>query len=131
MQSMILPMKNLFFTLLIAVGLVTTAIAQQPQAAAANPGQPTKSKVKVTPPKAIDTPVPEPAFDEGKGPAVFRVLVGTDGLLHDPVMIKSSDSKQADANALKVIQQYRFKPATKDGVPVPVYINLEIDGRVH
>jgi protein TonB len=84
------------------------------------------STARIIPPKAIATPKPEPAANEGTGPAVFKVTIGTDGLVHDPQLIKSSDSKQADANALAAIRKWRFKPATQDGVPIPVIINIEV-----
>jgi TonB family protein len=44
---------------------------------------------------------------------------------------KSSDSEKADANALAAVKQWRFKPAMKDGVPVAVPINIQVDARRH
>ena len=62
---------------------------------------------------------------------MFTVIVfGTDGLVHEPKLLKSSGSHKADALALDAIARWTFKPATKDGVPVPVYINLELNPRM-
>ena len=43
------------------------------------------------------------------------------------VCLKKSAGYGLDAEAARVVQQYRFKPATKDGKPVPQRISIEID----
>lgn len=124
-------MRRLIVLVGLALCLAAVTVGQQPSPAQDGTTSAANPKPKVTAPKAIDTPNPEPARDGGKGPTVFSVLIGTDGLVHDPRMIKSSDSKQADANALAAIQKWRFKPAMKNGAPVPVMINIEVDSRIH
>ena len=125
-------MKRLIFTSVVVGGLLLTASAQQSAPLASDTSsQSSNTKSKVTVPKAIDTPDPEPVFDPGKGPTVIWVVVGTDGRVHEARISKSSDSAKADANALAAVKQWRFKPATKDGVPVAVQINIEVDARLH
>ena len=45
------------------------------------------------------------------------------------------DSKVLDPslvlNAISAIRQYRFKPAMKNGMPVPVQIQIEVDFRLN
>jgi protein TonB len=117
---------------MIAAVLLPATFAQQSGSPSPDaPAEPSKMKSKVTAPKAIDTPNPEPVSDPGKGPTVFWVVIGADGLVHDIKMTKSSDSEKADANALAAVKQWRFKPAMKDGVPVAVPINIQVDARRH
>ena len=120
-------MKSLMTILVVFCCLIVVGQTQSP---ANSPGPGTNSplaKPKIIPPKAIKTPDPEPLSDFDKGLIVFRVTIGTDGLVHDPVLVKSSASKRADANALETMKKWRFKPATRDGVPIPVSINIEIN----
>lgn len=118
-------MRLVLLTFLLIPWFAFAAIPQDGSAATNSTINP-NAKARIIPPKAIATPRPEPADDEGKGPAVFSVTIGTDGSVHDPQLTKSSDSKQADANALAAIRKWKFKPATRDGVPIPVIINIEV-----
>jgi TonB family protein len=128
-DRIIAPMKRLLHIASVFVCLAAVGQMQGLQATQDNAAKSSGTKAKVTPPKFIEGPDPAPTFDEGKGPTVFTVTIGTDGLVHDPKLIKSSDSKRADANALEAIQKWKYKPATKDGVPVVVSINIEVHAR--
>lgn len=123
-------MKSPILLVFIAAALIASARAQETTPNTQG-SKPEEAKSKVTRPKAIDMPDPEPVADPGKGPTVFSVVIGTDGLVHDIRMIKSSNSDKADANALQAVKQWRFKPAMRDGVPVAVQINIQVDARHH
>jgi protein TonB len=128
---MILAMKRLLFVLIGVGAMLAIAIAQQDSASQnsiAGPPQPVKAK-PAKPPKAIKTPDPKPARHPGKGVTVVAVVVGTDGCTHDGKVIASSGSKETDDNALAAIQKWRFQPATVDGHPVAVQINISMDAR--
>jgi periplasmic protein TonB len=45
------------------------------------------------------------------------------------IHISRSYNTDFDAEAIKAIRQYRFKPAMKSGRPVAVQINIEVDFR--
>jgi periplasmic protein TonB len=36
-----------------------------------------------------------------------------------------------DEQAFRAVRQYRFKPATLQGVPVPVEVNIEVNFRIY
>ncbi len=120
-------MKRLFALLLFTFGATAWSNCQQVPRAQENAAQSAKSSAKVKAPKAIKTPEPGSGFyAKAKQKAVFKVQVGTDGLVHGPVLAQSSGSDEADAQALEAVGRWKFKPATRDGVPVPVFINIEI-----
>lgn len=127
---MILPMKHLLAAVTLTLGLVPFAVAQTGTAiqSATAPVKPSTPTVK--PPKAISSPDPDSSFyEEAKRAAVFRVEIGTDGQVHNPMLLQSCGSPVADDKAQAAIRQWKFKPATKDGVPVPVLINVEVRPR--
>jgi TonB family protein len=119
-------------SVIAAIGLVCALTIGQSQNTASGQVNPpaasakTKSKSKFVPPKELDAPPPDPTFDEGKRPVILTVTIGIDGLVHDATIVQSSDSTRADANALKAVKSWRYKPATQDGVPIAVQINIEL-----
>ena len=127
---MILPMKHLIFAIAFALVLSVSSSAQQDtgtQKSITGPPQPAGKKVDIKPPKAIKTPDPDSIFfAKAKQKAVFKVQVGSDGLVHEPALVQSCGNEKADAAALEAVRRWTFKPATRDGIPVAVFINVEV-----
>jgi outer membrane biosynthesis protein TonB len=70
------------------------------------------------------------------GSGNLSVVVDEHGFPHDVQLDTADpDSKVLDPslvlNAISAIRQYRFKPAMKNGMPVPVQIQIEVDFRLN
>ena len=84
----------------------------------------------VVPPVAIYTP--DPQFSEeareakASGKVVVSLVVDRDGQPQNVHVIRGA-GMGLDEKAVEAVQQYRFKPATQDGKPVPVYLNIEVN----
>ena len=127
-----------FILLSAALASAAVAVVIEPQSPAQNAAQDSpygpvyKVGKDVTAPvvlKSVEAKFPQSGHDAKKG---FRAIV----LLHlvvdaegSPQDVKISRSYNADfdAEAVKAVQQYRFKPAMKDGKPVAVEISIEVD----
>ena len=74
---------------------------------------------------------PEPAYSEiaqyedYKGVVVVNVVVGTDGKIQRFRLIRPL-GMGLDENAQSILQTWRFQPATRNGQPVAVEMNIEI-----
>ncbi len=83
----------------------------------------------MTPPRAILAPDPDypDAARRAKkqGTVVLRCIVGADGLVHD-AQIKTSLRGDLDASAIQAVRGWKFEPATKEGKPVTVQVNVEV-----
>jgi len=83
----------------------------------------------VNAPKAIYTPEPEFSEEARKakyqGVVVLEVMVGTDGRVHNPRVIRSL-GMGLDEKAKDGVLTWKFEPATKDGRPVAVEMNVEV-----
>lgn len=64
------------------------------------------------------------------GVVIISLLVTADGLPAD-LKIEKSLGMGLDENALASVSEYRFRPATKDGVPVPAHISIEVNFRLY
>jgi TonB family protein len=60
---------------------------------------------------------------------LLQVTVGTDGAPHDIKVMKAAGFGLDDC-AISTIARWRFKPAQKDGDPVPVYATIEVNFRL-
>lgn len=85
-------------------------------------------------PRALSTPDPEYTEQarEAKlqGMCVLRVIVGADGKPRDIRVIRSL-GMGLDEKAIAAVSQWAFAPATKDGLPVPVQISVQVSFRLN
>jgi protein TonB len=88
----------------------------------------------VSAPVAIYSPEPEYSEEARKakyqGTVVLWVVVGPDGRAHD-IRVQRQLGMGLDEKAVEAIRQWRFEPARKDGTPVAVQINVEVNFRLY
>jgi TonB family protein len=62
-----------------------------------------------------------------QGVAVLTGIVGVDGRLHDIRIARSLDAAFGlDQEAIACVRQWRFRPGTRQGKPVAVYVTIEV-----
>ena len=84
----------------------------------------------VSSPKTIFAPEPEYS-EEGRklkaqGTVVLSCLVGPDGRAHE-IHVSRSLGFGLDEKAIEAVRQWKFDPARKDGQPVTVAVNIEVN----
>jgi TonB family protein len=88
----------------------------------------------VSAPKALFAPDPEYSEEARKakyqGTCVLWLIVGPDGRPRD-IRIARSLGLGLDEKAIEAVKQWKFEPAMKDGKPVAVQINVEVDFRLY
>jgi len=88
----------------------------------------------VSPPKAIDTPDPDYSEEARKaryqGVCVLWLIVGPDGKPRD-LKVARALGMGLDEKAIEAVRNWRFEPATKDGKPVAVQINVEVSFKLY
>jgi len=81
------------------------------------------------PPKATSAPDPKypnlPADAESHGTVVLLIGVNTKGHV-EAVRVLRSDEPAFEPSAVATVKKWKFKPAQKDGQPVPVKITVEM-----
>lgn len=106
-----------------------TLKASQPKALN-TPGAIYRAGGDVTPPRLASKV--EPSYsDEARaakyqGTVVVYVEIGPDGLAHNPSVMQSL-GLGLDEKAIEAINQWQFKPGTKDGVAVTVAATIEVN----
>ena len=60
------------------------------------------------------------------GTVLLSIVVGVDGAAHDINVLKGLEPGLS-AKAVEAVSQWKFKPGLKDGEPVPVRANIEIN----
>ncbi len=88
----------------------------------------------VSAPRALYAPDPEYSEEARKakyqGTVILWVVVGPDGRVHD-IRIQRTLGMGLDDKAVEAVRTWRFEPARKDGQPVPVQINVEVNFRLY
>ncbi|HYG99240.1 MAG TPA: energy transducer TonB [Terriglobales bacterium] len=88
----------------------------------------------VSAPKALATPDPEYSEEARKakyqGTVILWLIVDQNGSPRD-VKIARSLGMGLDQKAIEAVKQWKFEPALKDGRPVAVQINVEVNFRLY
>jgi len=70
----------------------------------------------VHPPKPLATPLPA-LPKSGRGTLKISFVIGTDGRLHKMAVVNSA-GRAADSKAFNALRQWRYEPATCNGIPM-------------
>jgi len=81
----------------------------------------------VLPPKPLATPLPV-LPKAGRKNLKMSFVIGVDGRLHKLAVINSA-GRTADSRAFKALRQWRYEPATCNGVPTEAEGTVEFPGR--
>jgi TonB family protein len=83
----------------------------------------------IKPPRATSAPDPKfpdlPADAEPRGTVVLLIGVNTKGHVQ-AVRVLRSDHQVFEKSAVDTVRKWKFKPAEKDGHPVPVQVTVEM-----
>jgi TonB family protein len=83
----------------------------------------------VSAPRAIYTPEPEFSEEARKakyqGVVVLKIIVGTDGRVHNPSVVRAL-GMGLDEKAIEGVKTWKFDPSKKDGRAVAVEMNIEV-----
>jgi protein TonB len=99
--------------------------------------EPTPERIKgnVCPP-TLRTRI-EPLYPEAArrsretGVAVLEAIIGADGGVTDLMVLRSTREPLLDEAAVRAASQWEYEPATKDGQPVSVYLNVTVNFQLH
>ena len=106
------------------------AVASAQNSSGSPPREFTCAGPTITPPKAVFAPDPEPPTKKGNNDTVVLwVVVGTDGKVHD-LRVAHSVNPELDRKAMEAVRRWTFQPARKNGQPVAVQINVEVNFRL-
>jgi protein TonB len=96
------------------------------------PAAPKAVKVKTTPPVIVEKPDlhwPKRNSAVSLSPALVSITVNVAGAPENVHLLRSCGDAAFDTAVLEAVQAYRFKPATREGVPIPFTMNVEVDPR--
>ena len=130
-------MKNRYSLLLVL--LCSTMLFAQSSNQTSTSGQQTRQDVHrvghgISSPRAIKTPDPVLTAEQRKelhnlqtdGIAMVWLIVDRDGNPKDVSIVRGL-SPDLDQRAIEAVRKWKFRPAQKDGEPVEVQINVELN----
>ena len=78
-------------------------------------------------PRSKVLPVFPPKF-RGRGQVILQIVVEVNGAVSEISVIRCDrPGKGLEKSAANAVKQWRYKPALKDGKPVPVYFTVVMD----
>jgi TonB family protein len=97
-------------------------------------GGPYRSTMGITAPRAVYDPEPEYS-DEARrvkhqGVVVLALVVDPQGHTRD-IRVARSLGMGLDEKAIEAVRKWQFNPGTKDGVPVAVQVNVEVNFKLY
>ena len=97
-------------------------------------GEPFRPSTSVITPRAIYNPEPEYS-DEARrvkhqGVVVLSLVVDSQGQARN-IRVARSLGMGLDEKAIDAVKKWRFAPGTKDGLPVAVQVNVEVNFRLY
>jgi TonB family protein len=66
-----------------------------------------------------------------QGSVLLELVVQRDGTPRDIRVIRSLDREGLDREAILAVEQWRFSPGRRDGVPVDVLVTVVMDFHIH
>jgi len=118
---------------IFAVPATYTIVAQAPRQVSGQPGVYAVGG-GVKPPSVIHSADPQYSMAarqaKVKGICVVGLIVDSNGVPQNVHVVRGLGSG-LDENAIKAVEQYRFKPAQYQGRPVPVEVNIEVNFDIH
>ncbi len=88
----------------------------------------------VSAPRVLYDPDPEYSEEARKakhqGTVVLWIVVRPDGRAHE-IRVSRALGMGLDEKAVEAVRKWRFEPALKDGQPVPVQVNVEVNFRLY
>ena len=77
-------------------------------------------------PHAANNPQHTATTTKYRGKTILEIVVGPDGSVPE-VKVVHSLSTDLDNKAMEAVKKWKFIPATKDGLAVPVVLNVEVE----
>lgn len=82
----------------------------------------------VQPPQALSTSSPLFAASSFGRKVKVSFIIGTDGRVHSPLILESS-GMAGDSHVLQAVRNWRYRPATCNGVPTETEAKIEFSSR--